>query len=171
MTQVAREALRRLNTILGDNSASLHTTITNLETFSGVLASNSDRLDGILAGIERMTGGAPAKPPPVYDLTAPRAFPASAKPPRGQLVVPEPTASVTLETQKILIRFNAGQTSFLDHGQWRTAALLMRASSARRLLPSQRMRRQPPLRSTRRSEKPRLTSLFGARPSFRGRMR
>jgi phospholipid/cholesterol/gamma-HCH transport system substrate-binding protein len=118
MTQVAREALRRLNTILGDNSASLHTTITNLETFSGVLARNSDRLDGILAGIERMTGGAPGKPPPVYDLTAPRAFPASAKPPRGQLVVPEPTASVTLETQKILIRFNAGQISFLDHGQW-----------------------------------------------------
>jgi phospholipid/cholesterol/gamma-HCH transport system substrate-binding protein len=118
MTQVAREALRRLNAILGDNSDSLHATITNLETFSGVLARNSDRLEGILAGIERMTGGAPAKPPPVYDLTAPREFPASAKPPRGQLVIPEPTASVTLETQKILIRSNAGETSFIDNGQW-----------------------------------------------------
>jgi phospholipid/cholesterol/gamma-HCH transport system substrate-binding protein len=118
MTQVAREALRRLNTILGDNSDSLHATITNLETFSGVLARNSNRLDGILAGLERMTGGAPSKPPPVYDLTAPRAFPGSAKPPRGQLVVPEPTALVTLETQKILIRSNGGEMSFIDNGQW-----------------------------------------------------
>ena len=118
MTQVAREALRRLNTILTDNADSLHTTIGNLETFSGALARNSDRLDGIIAGLERMTGGAPAKPPPIYDLTAPRAFPASAKPPRGQLVVPEPTASVTLETQKILIRSNGGETSSVDNGQW-----------------------------------------------------
>jgi phospholipid/cholesterol/gamma-HCH transport system substrate-binding protein len=118
MTQVAREALRRLNTILADNADALHTTITNLETFSGVLARNSDRLDGILAGIERMTGAAPAKPPPVYDLTAPHAFPAAAKPPRGQLVVPEPTALVTLETQKIIIRSNGGETSFIDNGQW-----------------------------------------------------
>jgi phospholipid/cholesterol/gamma-HCH transport system substrate-binding protein len=118
ITQVAREALRRVNTILADNSESLHTTIINLETFSGVLARNSDRLDGILAGLERMTGGAPAKLPPVYDLTAPRAFSASAKPPRGQLVVPEPIALVSLETQKILIRSNGGETSFIDNGQW-----------------------------------------------------
>ncbi len=118
MTQVAREALRRLNTILADNADSLHTTIGNLETFSGALARNSDRLDGIIAGLERLTGGgAPAKPPPVFDLTAPRNFPAPAKPPRGQLVVAEPTASVTLETQKILIRSN-GETTAIDNGQW-----------------------------------------------------
>jgi phospholipid/cholesterol/gamma-HCH transport system substrate-binding protein len=65
-----------------------------------------------------MTGGAPAKPPPVYDLTAPRDFPAAAKPPQGQLVVPEPTASVILETQKILSRSNGGETSLIDNGQW-----------------------------------------------------
>ena len=35
--------------------------IGNLETFSGALARNSDRLDGIVAGLERMTGGAAAK--------------------------------------------------------------------------------------------------------------
>jgi phospholipid/cholesterol/gamma-HCH transport system substrate-binding protein len=32
--------------------------------------------------------------------------------------VPEPIASATLETQKILIRSNGGEVSFLDHGQW-----------------------------------------------------
>jgi phospholipid/cholesterol/gamma-HCH transport system substrate-binding protein len=64
ITQAARETLRRLDTILADNSDLLHTTIANLETLSGVLARNSDRLEGILAGIERMTGATPAKSPP-----------------------------------------------------------------------------------------------------------
>ena len=36
-------------------------TIANLNTFSAALARNSDRLDGIVAGLERMTGGAAAK--------------------------------------------------------------------------------------------------------------
>jgi phospholipid/cholesterol/gamma-HCH transport system substrate-binding protein len=118
MTQVARETLRRLNAILGDNADSLHTTITNLEAFSGVLARNSGRLDTILAGLERMTGGATTKPTPVYDLTAVRRFPASPKSAQGQLVVPEPTVSVTLDSRKILIRSTAGEMSFLDDGQW-----------------------------------------------------
>jgi phospholipid/cholesterol/gamma-HCH transport system substrate-binding protein len=118
VTQIAREALRRLNAILGDNADSLHTTITNLEAFSGVLARNSGRLDTILAGLERMTGGATTKPTPVYDLTAIRRFPPSPTSVQGQLVIPEPTVSVTLDSRKILIRSAAGEMSFLDDGQW-----------------------------------------------------
>jgi phospholipid/cholesterol/gamma-HCH transport system substrate-binding protein len=118
MTQVAREALRRLNAILGDNADSLHTTITNLEAFSGVLARNSGRLDSILAGLERMTGGATTKPALVYDLAAVREFPTLPKPAQGQLVVPEPTASVSLDSRKMLIRSNTGEMSFLDDAQW-----------------------------------------------------
>ena len=36
----------------------LRTMIANLDTFAGALARNSDKLDGIVAGLERMTGGA-----------------------------------------------------------------------------------------------------------------
>src|SRR5215467_1620790 len=75
MTQAAREALRHLDTLLTENAEPLHNTVVNLNTFSGALARNSDRLDGIVAGIERLTGAAPTKAPPIYDLTAVRTFP------------------------------------------------------------------------------------------------
>jgi phospholipid/cholesterol/gamma-HCH transport system substrate-binding protein len=118
MTQVAREMLRRIDTILAENSDPLRGTLSNLNTFSQALARNSDRVDGILAGLERMTGGTPAKPSPSYELTAPHAFSGAAKPPKGQLVVPEPTALVALETQKILIRLDEGGSLPLENGQW-----------------------------------------------------
>ncbi len=43
----------------------------DLKVFSGALARNSGRVDGIMAGLENLAGGGPAeKPKPVYDLTA-----------------------------------------------------------------------------------------------------
>jgi phospholipid/cholesterol/gamma-HCH transport system substrate-binding protein len=95
MTSAAREVLRRLDTILSDNADPLHNTIKNLSTFSDALARNSDHVDGIISGLERMTGGGPAKPAPqLYDLVAPNKFPPADKPAHGQLVVPEPTAKL-----------------------------------------------------------------------------
>ena len=46
MTQAARHTLRRLNTIMAENSEPLHTTIGNLNTFSAALARNSDNDTG-----------------------------------------------------------------------------------------------------------------------------
>ena len=67
--------------------------IGNLDTFSGALARNSDRLDGIVAGLERMTGGATAKARLVsYDLTVPRVPETDGKAIAAQLVVADPTA-------------------------------------------------------------------------------
>lgn len=117
MTQAARDALRRIDQLVADNSASLHTTIENLKVFSDALARNSDRLDGIMSGIERLTG-APPKPPSGYDLTAPRTFPAPAKPPAGQLAVPDPTAVLMFDTQKILIRPPSGEMTTVANAQW-----------------------------------------------------
>ena len=54
LTATAREALRRLDGILADNSDALRGTIANLNTFTGALAKNSNRIDGIVAGLERM---------------------------------------------------------------------------------------------------------------------
>ena len=57
MSLAARDVLKRLDGILMENTKPLHAMITNLDTFAAALARNSDKLDGIVAGLERMTGG------------------------------------------------------------------------------------------------------------------
>jgi phospholipid/cholesterol/gamma-HCH transport system substrate-binding protein len=119
MSQAARDALHRLDAVLAENAQPLRNTIANLDTFSGALARNSDRLDGIVAGLERMTGGAAAKARlAIYDLTAPRTFPPAEKVPDAQLVIPDPTALSVLDSEKILIRSAAGVSSSLADAQW-----------------------------------------------------
>src|ERR1700704_4647811 len=56
-TQAARDAFQHIDGILSDNSQSLPAPTPNTDTFSDVLARNSDKVDGIRAGLERMTGG------------------------------------------------------------------------------------------------------------------
>jgi len=117
MTQAARSVLQRLDVVVAENSVALKSTIDNLSTFSDALARNSNRVDGIIAGLERMTGGgAAAAAVVVYDLTAPRAFPPAAKPPQAQLTIAEPAALLLFDSQKILVR---PQT--LDHPTFETA--------------------------------------------------
>jgi phospholipid/cholesterol/gamma-HCH transport system substrate-binding protein len=119
MTQAARVALQRLETVMAENAEPLRSTIANLNTFSGALARNSDRLDGIIAGLERLTGGGAASAPQtVYDLIAPRKFPALDKTPRGQLAVPEPTAVIMFETRKIIVRPSGSEGPTFANAQW-----------------------------------------------------
>ncbi len=119
MTQAAREALRRVDSILADNAEPLRGTIANLQTFSAMLARNSGRLDGIVAGLERLTGGGPAAAPPVvFDLTAPRARPRAEKASRGQLVVAEPTSLIMFETRKIIVRPSGSENPTFANAQW-----------------------------------------------------
>jgi len=120
MTEAARQALRRIDSVLADNSDPLKSAIANLNTFTGALARNSDRVDAILAGLERTIGGGSAKAalPKYYDLAAPRTFPASQKAAKSQLVVLEPTAVVALDTQRIIIEVRAGETAEKDNAQW-----------------------------------------------------
>jgi phospholipid/cholesterol/gamma-HCH transport system substrate-binding protein len=102
MTQAARDALRRVDTVLAENSEPLKDTIANLRTFSEGLARNTGKLDGIVAGLEKLTGGGAPVQKITYDL---RALPNSAppgKPLKGQLAIPEPTAVAMLETQRML---------------------------------------------------------------------
>ena len=103
MTQAARDALRRIDDVLAENAEPLHDMIANLDTFSGALARNSDRVDGIVAGLERMTGGAAAKArvDRLRPRRAPRILPAGGKPSAAQLVIPDPTALAALDTDKI----------------------------------------------------------------------
>ena len=118
MTQAARNALRRVDTILADNAEPLRGTIANLQTFSAMLARNSDRLDGIVAGLERLTGGGTAAPQVVYDLTAPRAQLKPETTQRGQLVIAEPTSLIMFETRKIIVRPSGSETPTFATAQW-----------------------------------------------------
>ncbi len=64
--------------MLSENSKSLHSAIKNIDTFADALARNSDKVDGILAGLERLTGGSSSPADmPVYDLVAATGFPAT----------------------------------------------------------------------------------------------
>src|SRR5262249_42594157 len=86
MSQAARDALRRLDGMLTDNTQPLRNMVANLETFSGALARNSDHVDAIVAGLERMTGGPAARARIVtYDLTSPSSPNASGVPLTAQL--------------------------------------------------------------------------------------
>jgi phospholipid/cholesterol/gamma-HCH transport system substrate-binding protein len=119
MTQAARDALRRVDAVLSENAAPLHSTIDNLSTFAEGLARNTPKLDGIVAGLERMTGGgAPAPRKVVYDLHAVDDFGAQrhANLPE-QLVMAEPTAIARLQTQRFLFSPDEESQRF-EGAQW-----------------------------------------------------
>jgi phospholipid/cholesterol/gamma-HCH transport system substrate-binding protein len=102
MTQAARDALRRVDSVLQDNSGPLKDTIANFKTFSDGLARNTGKVDGILAGLEKMTGGGTPAPKVTYDLRAPQNLGPAGKALSGSLALPEPTAVAMLQTQRML---------------------------------------------------------------------
>jgi phospholipid/cholesterol/gamma-HCH transport system substrate-binding protein len=117
--QVARELLRRIDKVVAENAEPLRGTIANLNTFTQALARNSDRIDQIITGLVRLTGGGPEKPGPIiFDLPAPRNFPLIDKLPTVQLAVPEPTAVLALDTQRILVRSDGGETPSFADARW-----------------------------------------------------
>jgi phospholipid/cholesterol/gamma-HCH transport system substrate-binding protein len=119
-TQAARDAFQQMDQVLTENSESLNSAIKNINTFAGALARNSDKVDGILAGIERLTGGgtAPADMP-VYDLVAATDFPSKpARAPSWTLVVPEPSTLMGFNTDKILLQPEGGESVPVANVRW-----------------------------------------------------
>src|SRR6188472_2423194 len=102
MTQAARDALRKVDTVLSENSGALKETIDNLKVFSEGLARNTGKLDGIVAGLERMTGVTSPPPKITYDLRALQNPGPLGKAINVQWAIPEPTAVAMLETQRFL---------------------------------------------------------------------
>jgi phospholipid/cholesterol/gamma-HCH transport system substrate-binding protein len=62
VTQAAREAMRRIDALVSDNEAVLKGALKNIEMFSQTLATNSNRINSILAGAEGLLGGANGQP-------------------------------------------------------------------------------------------------------------
>jgi phospholipid/cholesterol/gamma-HCH transport system substrate-binding protein len=102
MTQAARDALRKVDSVLTENSEPLKKTIANLQTFTDGLARNTGKLDSIIAGLEKLTGGGTPAPKITYDLRAPQNLGPAGKTLTGQLAIPEPTAVAMLSTQRML---------------------------------------------------------------------
>lgn len=119
LTESAQGTLRRLDDILKENAKPLNTAISGIATFADMLGRNSERVEGILGGLETLTGtGKPTQGPAVYDLAAATGFPPSEKTLKVQLVVGDPSAILVFDTQKILKRSAAGTYSNIDNAQW-----------------------------------------------------
>ena len=118
MTQAARDVLGRLDTILAENEDSLHDTIANIDSFAGALARNSNRVDGILQGLERLTGGKTEAAPTNYDLTAAKDFPGLGPLPDAQLALPNPTTVIALDTQRIMEQTADGEAPAFPDARW-----------------------------------------------------
>ena len=116
LTQAARDTLRKLDVILTDNAAPLKSAIASIDTFATALARNSDKVDGILAGLDRLTGGGAKPQLRMFELTPATAFPPIASLPSGQMQIPDPTTLGQLENEKILV--DGGENGRLDDGQW-----------------------------------------------------
>jgi phospholipid/cholesterol/gamma-HCH transport system substrate-binding protein len=114
MTQAARDALRKVDSVLSENSEPLRDTIANFRTFSEGLARNTGKLDSILAGLEKMTGGSTPAQKITYDLRAPKKFGQERKTLKEKLAIPEPTAVAMLETQRFLFSPAKEYAAFAD---------------------------------------------------------
>jgi phospholipid/cholesterol/gamma-HCH transport system substrate-binding protein len=114
MTQAARDALKRVDSVLAENSGPLKDTIANFKIFSEGLARNTGKLDGIVTGLEKLTGAGTPVQKITYDLRAPKDLGQTAKTIKGQLAIPEPTAVAMLETQRMLFSPTKDFPNFAD---------------------------------------------------------
>lgn len=118
MTQAARDALRKVDRVLSDNAAPLHDAIANLSTFTEGLARNTPKLDGIVSGLEKMTGATATPRKIVYDLRAIDAFQAPKVSLEPGLAIAEPTATARLQTQRFLFASEEEPHEEFDNAQW-----------------------------------------------------
>ena len=94
LLEQARAALANLQAVVDENKAPLSDILKNLDTFAKALGRNSDKLDGIVSGLETFLGKGPKPPPPQFlNLRAPSDLPEIA-PPAGQIAVAEVSGQV-----------------------------------------------------------------------------
>jgi phospholipid/cholesterol/gamma-HCH transport system substrate-binding protein len=119
LTESAQDTLRHIDGILDQNAKPLNTAMTGIAAFADMLGRNSQRVEGLIGGLENLTGtGTPKQGPAVYDLTAATSFPQIEKPIKVQLVVPDPNAIIVYDSQKILTRNPEGVYANVSDAQW-----------------------------------------------------
>ncbi|RUO97774.1 MlaD family protein [Hyphomicrobium sp.] len=118
ITDSARGLLRRIDDVIAENREPLKTLIANIDTFSAALAKNSDKVDGILSGLERLTGGGKKANVPVIDILPVQKFNGITKIPEGQLVVPEPDVVGSVFNDQVAVITPSGERSPAFDGKW-----------------------------------------------------
>ncbi len=118
ITESARGLLHRIDGVIDENREPLKTLIANINTFSGALAKNSDKVDGILSGLERMTGGGKQATAPIVDLKPVEKFADIPKIPEGQLVVPEPDVVGSVFNDQVAVVTPTGERSTAIVAKW-----------------------------------------------------
>lgn len=116
LSQAGRDVLRNLDEVVTDNSEPLKNGIAGIDKFFSALARNSDKVDGILEGLERLTGGGTQPVVRVYDISAAKAFPGVTSIPTTQMVVAEPKALAVFESEKI--RITDSEQPNLENAKW-----------------------------------------------------
>ena len=117
MSEAARQAFTRIDKVLAENSGDLRTMVSNLTSFSEALGKNSGKVDAILGGLERMTGGGKAAGL-VYKLTALPASTEGAKPLEKQLTVPDPSALLTYDSDRVLAEVDGNELAPVGNAKW-----------------------------------------------------
>lgn len=119
MTQAARDLLRNIDRVVNENATPLRNLIANADQFAAALARNSDRVDSLMSGLERLTGGGTKPLAKVYDLSPARQFPAINRLPTAQLLVAEATTLSLFDTDKIVINGSGAEIKpVIDQAQW-----------------------------------------------------
>jgi phospholipid/cholesterol/gamma-HCH transport system substrate-binding protein len=117
MSEAARQAFTRIDKVLAENSGDLRTMVSNLTSFSEALGKNSGKVDAILGGLERMTGGGKAAGL-VYYLSALPVSTEGLKPLDKQLTVADPSALLTYESERILAQKDRNELEPLGNARW-----------------------------------------------------
>lgn len=119
LSESAQDTLRHIDDIMSQNAKPLNTAITGIATFADMLGRNAPRVEGLIGGLEKLTGtGAPTKGPAIFDLAAASDFPAAEKKIAQQLVVPDPNVLILFDSQKILTRAGDGTYGNIANAQW-----------------------------------------------------
>jgi phospholipid/cholesterol/gamma-HCH transport system substrate-binding protein len=116
MSEAARQAFARIDKVLSENSGDLRTMVSNLTSFSEALGKNSGKVDAILGGLERMTGGGKAGGL-VYSLS-PLPAGAEPKPLEKQLAVPDPSALLSYDSDRVLTQTDGNELAPLGNARW-----------------------------------------------------
>ena len=101
LTESAQQTLRHIDGILDQNAKPLNTAITGIAAFAEMLGRNSQRVEGLIGGLESLTGtGTPKPGPAIYDLASATTFPQIDKPIKAQLIVPDPNAIILFDYRR-----------------------------------------------------------------------
>lgn len=118
LTESARETLGQIDKLIDDNSKPLNVAINGIATFADMLGRNSGRVEGLIGGLEKLAGtGEAAKKPATFDLAAPSDFP-QIKDIAAQMTVPDLTATLVYDTQRMLVRTPDGKYSNVEGAEW-----------------------------------------------------